>query len=122
MGEQDQAAVLMLVVKLADLAIAVAELRDAKRHAAQALAARVAAERLHAATRAEPSRARQTNARATVRPHRRARTAADLAGLDFPDGAKPPQTVPSGSPQQGPAQAPVPRRASQPRRPRGPSL
>lgn len=120
-GDEDQAAVLMLVAKLAELAIAVAELRDAQRHAAQASAARAAAERLHTATRVEPSRARPGGTRPTVPPHRRARTAADLAGLDFPDGAKPARTAPPGSPRQGSAQTPMPRRASQPRRPRGPS-
>jgi hypothetical protein len=120
-GDEDQAAVLMLVAKLAELAIAVAELREAQRHAAQASAARVAAERLHAATCSGPSRGRPASARATVRPHRRARTAADLAGLDFPAGAKPPRTASPGSPRQGSAQQPTPRRASQPRRPRGPS-
>ena len=117
-GDEDQAAVMMLVAKLAELAVAVAELRDAQRHAAQASAARAAAERLHAATCAGPSPARPGGARPTVRPHRRARTAADLAGLDFPDGPKPPRTAPPGSPRQGPPQASAPRRASQPRRPR----
>jgi len=120
-GDKDQAAVLMLVAKLAELAIAVAELRDAQRHAAQASAARAAAERLHATACAGPFRGRAANARPTVRPHRRTRTAADLARLDFPDGSKPPRTAPSGSPQPGSAQAPTPRRASPPRRPRGPS-
>jgi len=99
----------------------VAELRDAQRHAAQASAARAAAERLYAVNCAGQSRPRRASPRPTMRPHRRSRTAADLAGLDFPDGAKPPRTVPPGSPRQGPAQAPTPRRASQPRRPRGPS-
>jgi hypothetical protein len=120
-GNEDQAAVMMLVAKLAELAIAVAELREAQRHAAQASAARAAAERLHAAMCAGPSRARPGSARPTVRPHPRARTAADLAGLDFPDGAKPPRTAAHGSPRQGSTQAPTPRRTSQPRRPRGPS-
>jgi hypothetical protein len=120
-GEEDQAAVLMFVAKLAELAITVAELREAQRHAAQASAARAAAERLHAATCAGPSQGRSASARPTVRPHRRGRTAADLAGLDFPDGPKPPRTAPPGSSRHGPAQAPAPRRVSQPRRPRGPS-
>jgi MobA/VirD2-like, nuclease domain len=120
-GDEDQAAVMMLVAKLAELAIAVAELRDAQRHAAQASAARVAAERLHTATCAGSAWARPANPEPTVRAHRRARTAADLAGLDFPFGAKLPRTAQPGSPRQGPAQPPTPRRASQPRRPRGPS-
>lgn len=120
-GEQDQAAVLTLVARLAELAGAVADLRDARRHAAQASAARAAAERLHAAGCGGSARTRPAKPKPTMRPHRRARTAADLAGLDFPDGAKPPRMAPSGSTRQGPAQAPAPRRASQPRRPRGPS-
>ena len=91
-GEQDQAAVLMLVATLAELAVAVAELREAQHHAAQASAARVAAERLQAVTCPGPPRARQGGVRPTVRPRRRARIAADLAGLDFPDGAKPTPT------------------------------
>jgi hypothetical protein len=120
-GEQDEAAILMLAARLAELAVAVAELRDAQCHVAQASAARAAAERLHAAGCAGSARTRPANPRPMERPHRRPRTATDLAGLDFPDGAKPPRTVPSGSPRQGPAQAPVPRRVSRPRRPRGPS-
>jgi hypothetical protein len=120
-GDEDQAEVLMLVARLAELAVAVAELRDAQRHGAQASAARAAAERLHAATCAGPSRGRPANARPTVRPHRRARTAADLAGLDFPAGAKPPRAAPAGSPQQGSAEAPASRRVSQARRRHGPS-
>ena len=120
-GEQDEAAIVMLVARLAELAVAVAELRDAQCHVAQASAARAAAERLYAAGCAGSARTRPANTRPMERLHRRARTAADLAGLDFPDGPKPPRTVPSGSPRQGLAQAPVPCRASQPRRPRGPS-
>lgn len=120
-GDEDQAAVMMLVAKLAELAIAVAELREAQRHAAQASAARAAAEHLHSATCVGPSRARPGGARPTVRPHRRARTAAEVAGLDVPDGSKPPRTAPPGNPRQGSVHTPAPRRASQPRRPRGPS-
>jgi hypothetical protein len=99
----------------------VAELRDAQRHAAQAFAARVAAERLHAATCAGSTWTRSANPRPTVRAHRRARTAAGLAGLDSPAGAKPPRTTSSGNPQQGSAEAPASRRVNQPRRRRGPS-
>src|SRR5262249_9561243 len=47
-GDEDQAEVLMLIARLAELAIAVGELRDAQRHAAQASAARAAAEHLRA--------------------------------------------------------------------------
>ena len=120
-GDEDQAAVMMLVAKLAELAVAVAELRDAQRHAAQASAARAAAERLHAATCAAPSRARPGGARPVMRPHRRARTAVDLAGLDSPDVAKPSRTAFPGSVRQEAAPPPVPRPMDQPRRPRGPS-
>ena len=105
-GDEDQAAVLVLVAKLAELAIAVAELRDAERHTAQASAAPAAAGRLHAATCAGPAWARTANPRPTVHTHRRAGTAADLAELDFPAGAKPTQTVSSCNSRQGPGQAP----------------
>jgi hypothetical protein len=120
-GEQDQAAVMMLVAELAELAVAVAELRDIQRHAAQASAARTAAERLRAATCAGPSQVRPANARPAVRPHRRVRTAANLARLDFPNAFKSPRTAARESPRQEAAQPPVPSRASQPRRPGGPS-
>ena len=120
-GEQDQAAAMMLVAKLAELAIAVAELRDIQRHAAQASAARTAAERLHAATCAGPSLVRPANARPAVRPHRRVRTAANLARLDFPNAFKSPRTAARESPRQEAAQPPVPSRATQPRGPGGPS-
>jgi hypothetical protein len=120
-GDEDQAAVLMLVAKLAELAIAVAELREAQRRAAQASAARTAAGHLHAATCPGSAWARQANSKPTVRTHRRARTAADLAGLDLPAGTKPPRTAPPGSAQQGPAEAPASRRVNQPRRRHGPS-
>ena len=39
----------------------------------------------------------------------------------FPDGAKSPRMAPSGSLRRGSGEAPAPRRASRPRRPRGPS-
>jgi hypothetical protein len=120
-GDEDQAALLRLVAKLAELAIAVAELRDTQRHAAQASAARAAAGRLHAATCAGSAWARPIHPRPTVHAHRRARTAADLAGLDFPDGSMPLRTASPGSPQHKAAQPPTPRRASEPRRQRGPS-
>jgi hypothetical protein len=120
-GDEDQAAVMMFVRKLAGLTVAVAELRDAQRHAAQASAARAAAERLHAATCAGPARARPGSAGPVVRPHRRPRTVAGLAGLDFPDRAESPPKARPSSPRQGQASVSAPRRASQPRRPRGPS-
>jgi hypothetical protein len=56
-GDPD-AAQIMLVTRLAALVETIADLRDAQQHAAQAAAARRAAERLHAArgTRARPPR------------------------------------------------------------------
>jgi hypothetical protein len=86
-GEQNQAEVLMLVARLAELAIAVAELRQAQRHAVQASAARAAAERPHAAACPGPARVRSASTRPTARRHRRARTAADLARFDSPFGS-----------------------------------
>ena len=47
---------IVLIKKLAALAEAVAELRESQRHAAQAAAARAAAERLYAATHPAPAR------------------------------------------------------------------
>jgi hypothetical protein len=46
---------IVLITKLAALAEAVAELRESQRHAAQAAAARAAAEHLYAATRPAPA-------------------------------------------------------------------
>jgi len=117
---EDQAAALMLVAKLAELAVAVAELRDAQRHAAQATAARAAAERLHAATCTMSGRAGPGKTQRPERPQHRARTAADLARLGFPDGLRPPREPSPGSQRQDPIHSPM-RRISQPRRPRGPS-
>jgi hypothetical protein len=119
-GSADQTAVL-LIAKLAELAAAVAELRDAQRHAAQASAARAAAERLHAATCAGSAWARSASRRPKVRPNRRARTAADLAGLDFSDGSKPPRASPHSNPRHEAVKPPAPGRVSQRRRPRGPA-
>ena len=120
-GEQDQAAVMMFVAKLAELAIAVAELRDAQRHAAQAAAARASAERLHAAAYAGPTWVRSGSTRTTARRHRRMRTTADLARFDFPFGSDSARTAPRDGLRQEPTYAPRPRRASQPRPTRGPS-
>jgi hypothetical protein len=64
-----------LVTRLAALAETIADLREAQRHAAQAAAARHAAERLHAAT---GTRITPTARRAT------ARTAGHRADHDFP--------------------------------------
>jgi hypothetical protein len=94
-----------LVMRLATLAETIADLRDAQRHAAQAAAARKAAEQLHAVqgTRMRPPTKRGP-----------ARTAADLAGLDFPF---PPAPVPADRSASPGAPRPAP---SSPRPSRGP--
>jgi hypothetical protein len=120
-GDENQAAVMMLVAQLAELASAVAGLRDSQRHAAQASAARAAAERLHAATSARPGRTWPGRVRPTVRPHRGARTAADLARLEFPGGSSPPRPASPCIQRQEPANSPAPRGVSQPRQPQDPS-
>jgi hypothetical protein len=109
---------IVLITKLAALAEAVAELREAQQHAAQAAAAqaaaaRAAAERLYAAERPAPP--------AQPRPTPRASTAAQLAALSFPQPARPaPQPIAPGqpAPDQG---GPPPARRPSPPRPRGPS-
>jgi MobA/VirD2-like, nuclease domain len=104
---------IVLITKLAALAEAVAELRESQQHAAQAAAVRAAAERLYAAARpALPAQAR---------PVPRASTAAQLAGLSFPQPARPaPQPAAPGQP--GPGQGgPPPACRPSPPRPRGPS-
>jgi len=110
-GDRPMAQV-VLITKLAALAEAIAELRDAQQHAAQATAARAAAERLYAA--ADPAPAGHP------RPVPRASTAAQLAGLSFPPTApsrQPPAPGQPGSGQGGPQRPRGPR----PPRPRGPS-
>jgi len=103
---------LVLIAKLAALAEAVAELRDSQQHAAQAVAALRAAERLHAAGRP---------AAAPPRPAPGASNAAQLAGLSFPAPARPVPRPPAPG-QPGPVQddSRPPHRPSPPR-PRGPS-
>ena len=76
---------LMLLTRLAALADAVAQLRDAQHHAAQAAAARTAAEQLHTAAH---------GGRATPRPARRSRTLGQLAAADFPFPIRPGQPPP----------------------------
>ena len=120
-GDEDQAAVMMLVAQLAELANAVAALRDSQRHAAQASAARAAAECLHTAASARPSPTRPGRTRPTARSHRRARTAADLAWLEFPNGSSTPRSASAGILRQEPTYPLTPRHVSQPRQPRGPS-
>jgi hypothetical protein len=101
-----------LVTRLAALAETIADLREAQRHAAQAAAARHAAERLHAAT---GTRITPTAQRAT------ARTAGHRAGHDFP---VPISAVLAAAAQKArnPAQpSSRPARSPGPRRPRGPT-
>ena len=103
---------IVLITRLAALAEAVAELRDAQQHAAQAAAARAAAERLYAAARPAPP--------AQPHPAPRASTAAQLAGLSFPQPARPaPQPAAPGQP--GPDPGGPPARRPSPPRPRAPS-
>jgi len=103
-GDPD-AAQITLVTRLAALVETIAGLRGAQRQAAQAAAARRTAERLYAArgTRTRPPKGR-------VPP----RTAAGLAGLDFPF---PPAPVPAGRSASPSAPRPAP---SSPRPSRGP--
>jgi hypothetical protein len=93
---------IILITRLAALAEAVADLRDAQQRAHQAAAARAAAERLHAATRPAPVPRRPA----------RPQTAVQVAGLSFPEPAAP-------RPRQAAPQQPTQRPARP--RPRGPS-
>jgi len=103
---------IVLITRLAALTEAVAELRDTQQHAAQAAAARAAAERLYAAADPAPP--------AHPRPAQHASTAAQLARLSFPQSARP-ATRPAVPEQPGPAPGgPPPVRRLQPR-PRGPT-
>jgi hypothetical protein len=99
-----------LITRLADLAEAVIELRSAQQHAAQAAAARRAAEHLHAAAR---GRRPPASARRGTRPT----TPAERMRLDFPS---PPRLTTPGpaAPGVGPETRPRP---PSPRRPRGPT-
>ena len=107
-GDRSMAPI-MLITRLAALAEAVAELRDAQQHAAQAAAARVAAEQLHAA--------KYPASPAQPRPAQRASTAAQLAGLSFPPSPRP---ATPGQPGLAPG-GPPPARRPPPPRPRGPT-
>jgi hypothetical protein len=110
----------VLLIKLAALAEAVAELRQAQQRAAQAAAALRAAQHLRTATRPAPTgRPPSRPATATTppapRPSRpRPATAAELARLSFPAPSRPSQPAPV----QG---QPPPRRRPPPPRPRGPT-
>jgi MobA/VirD2-like, nuclease domain len=103
---------IVLITKLAALTEAVAELRESQRHAAQAAAARVAAERLYAATRQAPAPPPGSAPCAS--------TAAQLAALSFPPPAADRQPPAPGQPGTDQGSPQPPRRASPPR-PRGPS-
>ncbi|MGH3218506.1 MAG: hypothetical protein ACRDPY_07215 [Streptosporangiaceae bacterium] len=101
---------IVLITRLAALAEAVAELRDAQRNAAQAVAASATAEQLYAAARPAPP--------AQPRPAQRASTAAQLAGQSFPQSARPatpgqPGPAPGGA---APVRRPPPPRARGPTR------
>ena len=104
---------IVLITRLAALAEAVADLRESQQRAAQAAAARAAAERLYAAARPAPP--------AQPRPAPRASTAAQLAGLSFPQPAQPaPQPDAPRQPGPDPGGPPPARRPSPPR-PHSPS-
>ena len=89
---------MLLVAQFAGLAGAVAELRESQRHAAQASAARAAAERLHAATCGRPGPTRPDPVRHAARSRRRARTAGDLTRLEYPAGLSTPRPASPGIP------------------------
>jgi hypothetical protein len=113
---QDQALLpVVLITKLAALAEAVADLRDSQQHAAQAAAARAAAERLYAAARPAPGSA------PPPRPAQRASIVAGLAAQSFPMSPRPRRQPPPAPGQPGPGQSPQPPRRPPPPRPRGPS-
>ena len=105
----DHMAQLTLITQLAALAEAVISLRYAQRHAAQAAAARRAAEHLHAAARDHrpPAPARRTRPSAY----------AGRTRLDFPLPLRLDSRLPT-APDTSPATRPGPR---SPRRPRGPT-
>jgi hypothetical protein len=117
---------IVLLVRLAALAEAIAELRESQQRAAQASAALRAARHLRTATRPAPATARPPGRPATAtaplqpKPARsRPANAAELAQLSFPAPPRPRRPAP-GQPGPGPYQPP-PR--PQPRRPppRGPT-
>jgi hypothetical protein len=115
----------VLLVRFAALAEAVAELRESQQRAAQAAAALRAARHLRAATRpapparppGRPATATAPSAPKSARP--RPDTAAGLAQLSFP-AAPHPQPPAPGQPGPGPGDPP-PLRRPPPPRPRGPT-
>ena len=105
-GDRTSTAV-VLILQLAALAEAVAELRQAQQRAAQARAALTAAQRLHTVRPAPPAQP-TTPARA--------RRAADLAATSFPGPVVPPRVRQPAPGQHGAGQAARPtRRPTQPR-------
>ena len=115
----------VLLVRLAALAEAVAELRESQQRAAQAAAALRAARHLRAATGpgpparqpGRPATATAPSAPKSARPRRD--TAAGLAQLSFPAAPRPQPPAP-GQPGPGPGD-PAPLRRPPPPRPRGPT-
>jgi hypothetical protein len=113
----------VLLVRLAALAEAIAELRESQQRAAQAAAALRAARHLRTATRPAPTgrppgRPATATTPAQPKPSRpRPATAAGLAALSFPTTPRRPAP---GQPGPGPHQPPPPRRPPPPR-PRGPT-
>jgi hypothetical protein len=102
----------ILILRIAALAEAVAELREVQQRAAQARAALVAAQQLHAVRLAPPARPPGPP---------RARNAADLAAQSFTGPPVPSRSSRTSAGQHGAGQAARPaRRPTQPR-PRGPS-
>jgi len=91
---------IVLISGLAALAEAVAVLRQAQQHAAQAAGARRAAERLHAAGRAYGAHAGEDQ--------RPVRTAAALADAGFPVAASPAAGGPPATAPKGPGTGPPP--------------
>ncbi|HEX6525717.1 MAG TPA: hypothetical protein VF070_37745, partial [Streptosporangiaceae bacterium] len=116
---------IVLLVRLAALAEAVAELRESQQHPAQAAAALRAAGHLRTATRPTPptrppGRPATATTPAQPKPSRpRPATAFDLAQLSFPAPRRPGRRAP-GQPDPGPLDPPPPRRPPSPR-PRGPT-
>ena len=100
----------ILITRLAALAEAVADLRESQHRAAQAAAARTAAEHMHAAARPAPAARPATPARA--------RTAADLVATSFLSPLVPPPCpAPAAAGQHG-ADQPAPHSARRPGPPR----
>jgi hypothetical protein len=102
---------LVLITRLAALVEAVAELRRVQQHAAQAAAARTAAQQLHAATRPAPGASQPADPRP--------RAATQLADQSFPQPLRPvPRKPQPGQPR--PGHNPRPGCGPAPPRPRGP--